>query len=122
MALASPAVRLGALRADGIAPSVFALVERGATRLPALVAELDGEVELLFSEGFAPVRIVFGAGEVLVEDGEAADPDLVISGALPDFVHLTTAPLVAGAPSPFSRRGWSALARVANGRVRIDGD
>jgi len=118
----SPPVRLGALADDGIAPSIYALVLRGVQRRPEVAAGARGEVELRFAEGYAPIRISFGDGEVVVEDGASPDPDLVVSGALPDVVHLTTAPLVGGVPNPVNARGRSALARMARGRVRVDGD
>src|ERR1700738_5201958 len=63
-----PPVRLGALVDDGIAPSVYALVERGATRRPDLARAARGVVELRFDEDLAAVRIHFGEREILVED------------------------------------------------------
>jgi hypothetical protein len=59
---------------------------------------------------------------VVVEDGPAHSPDLLVTGRLPDIVALTTAPLLGGWPNPALRRGRAALARLANGRVRIAGD
>jgi hypothetical protein len=74
----------------------------------------------------APVRVTFSEGQVLVEDGDGGSggwqPDLVISGSLPDVAHLAAAPQVAGIPKPTNRRGRAALARVAGGRVRISGN
>ena len=117
-----PTVRLGELAEDGIAPSIFALVEHGVSKRPALAAETAGRVELRFTEGYPPVRIDFDGGEILVEDGGTGAPDLTISGSMPDIVHLTATPLVGGVPSPTSGRGRAALARMARGRVRIEGD
>lgn len=118
----APAVRLGAVSDDGIAASIYALVDRGASRRPEVLAEIRGEVELRFAEEIAPVRLRFEADGVLVEDGPAADPDLVVSGRLPHIVAVTTAPLFGGVPNPFARRGRGALARVVDGRVRLQGD
>ena len=118
----APEVRLGITSDDGIAASIFALVERGAARRPALAMEMRGRVELRFEEGVAPVRLVFEGGVVIVEDGALEDPDLRISGRLPHVVALTVAPLVGGVPNPATGRGRSALAKVAGGHVRLEGD
>jgi hypothetical protein len=118
----APTVRLGATAHDGIAASIYALVERGISRRPQLGREIRGEVELRFEEDVAPVRMLFAEDAVTVEDGPAGDPDLVISGRLPHVVALTTAPLVGGVPNPIARRGRAALGQVAAGRVRISGN
>ena len=118
----APSVRLGATAHDGIAASIYALVERGISRRPQLCREIRGEVELRFEEDVAPVRMVFSVDAVTVEDGPAAEPDLVISGRLPHVVALTTAPLVGGVPNPIARRGRVALGQVAAGRVKVSGN
>lgn len=121
----APQVRLGAIREGGIAPSVFALVERGAGLRPAAARALAGRVALLvFDEGYAPTRIAFEREQIVVED--AADdsgphPDVVISGPLPEIVGITAAPLVGGVPKLTTRAGRAALGSVASGRVRIQG-
>ena len=119
-------VSLGHTAANGISASMFGLLDRGATKRPRLARELRGRVEFRFKEGFAPVRVTFSEGQVLVEDGDGGSggwqPDLVISGSLPDVAHLAAAPQVAGIPKPTNRRGRAALARVAGGRVRISGN
>jgi hypothetical protein len=117
-----PRVRLGELAENGIAPSIFALVEHGVDKRPELAARIVGEVELRFAEGYPPVRIGFGGLDILVEDGGDGVPDLVVSGSMPDIVHLTATPLVGGVPSPATGRGRAALARMARGRVKIEGD
>lgn len=109
--------RLGHLSPDGIAPAVLVLVERGLERRPRAVAGVIGEVELRFHEGYAPVRMVFSEGEVIVEDGGAVDPDLVVTGSLPDIIHLAVVPSFGGVP-----RSWRALGALATGRVRLDGE
>ena len=119
---APPDVRLGATSDDGIAASIFALVERGAARRPELVKEMRGRIELRFAEDLAPVRLVFENGVVVVEDGAWDAPDLRISGRLPHVVALTVAPLVGGVPNPATVRGRSALAKLAGGAVRVEGD
>lgn len=120
-----PRVRLGYIHPNGIAPSLYALIERGAARRPKVVAGMRGVVELRFKENFATVRVEFGEADVRVEDAaqdESRDkPDLVIHGSLPDVVQLAAAPLVGGVPMPTHRRGRAALARVAGGRVKIEG-
>ena len=118
----SPEVRLGATADDGIAASIFVLVERGAARRPALAMEMSGRIELRFEEGLAPVRLVFEEGAVVVEDGAWEAPDLRVTGRLPHVVALTVAPLVGGVPNPATVRGRSALAKVAAGHVRVEGD
>lgn len=54
---------------------------------------------------------------------------LVISGSMPDIVHFLTVPHLSGfgarlggVPDPRAPRGRVALARVASGRVKIEGD
>jgi ubiquinone biosynthesis protein UbiJ len=121
-----PELHLGPQADDGIAPSVFALVERGANRRPALAREARGVVELRFSEDLAAVRISFGGGEILVEDvSSAADAepvDLVVSGRLPDIIRLSNAPTMVGVPSPVDARGRAVLGQLARGRLKIEGD
>lgn len=125
----TPPVRLGELHEDGIAPSVFVLLERGVGLRPAMARDTRGIVELRFAEGFAPVRIEFGEREIVVADVAPLEPpvhgpppDLVVSGRLPDVIKLTTAPMVAGLPNPIDRRGRAALGQLARGRVQISGD
>jgi len=117
----APEVRLGSLVEGGLAPAILAIVERGVNRRPERARALKVEVELRMDEGYPPVRIVFGAEGVLVEDGAAQDPALRISGSLPDLVALLVTPLVGGVPSPMNPRGRAALGMLASGRVRIQG-
>lgn len=114
-------VRLGTTHPNGIAPSIYALVDRGAMLRPALLVAMRGLVELHFEADLEPVRIEFDADQALVEDGVWDRADVVIAGPLPDIVALTTVPLVAGMPNPVARRGRVALAGIARGRVRISG-
>lgn len=116
-----PEVRLGALQEDGLAPAVMAIVDRGIRRRPDLARALRAEVELAFQEGHPPVRIVFEAGVVVVEDGPAHNPDVRIDGRLGDHIALMVAPVVGGVPSVFDARGRAALGLVVSGRVRIQG-
>jgi hypothetical protein len=115
-------VRLGPLAEDGLAPALFAIVDRGVRRRPALAETIrDVEVELNFEDGHPPVRIVFGDRHVLVQDGPARQPDLRITGTLSNLNKLMVAPLLGGLPSPISAHGRAALGMVAFGRVRISG-
>jgi hypothetical protein len=111
---------------DGVAPSIFGLVERGAARDPGLIDEMRGRVVFRFSEEFSPLRIAFMPRSVVVEDGDLRKPDLVVAGRLPDIVHFATVPTLRGrfhgVPDPRRHRGRRALGRLASGRVRIDGD
>jgi hypothetical protein len=119
-------VRLGRMVEDGVAPSIFGLVERGIAREPELAALMRGRVVFRFAEDFSPLRITFKPRTVVVEDGDARKPDLVIEGSLPDIVHFATVPTLRGrlhgVPDPRQPRGRQALRRLANGRVRIEGD
>lgn len=130
-----PEVRLGELAVNGISAAMFGLIERGAHKRPRIAKSVRGTVELRFKEDFAPVRVVFSARDVLIEDvvehpeeapktrrKRATPADLVITGALPDIVQLASAPLFGGVPTPTNARGRAALARVAGGRVRIEGN
>jgi hypothetical protein len=114
-------VRLGALAAESIAPGIYALVERGVRRRPELARAMAGEVVLRFDEGYAPVRLVFAADGVLVEDGEGERPDCEVCASLPDLIALTVAPTVGGLPNPLAPRGRAALGRLATGRVQVIG-
>jgi hypothetical protein len=111
---------------DGVAPSIFGLIERGIAREPELAAQMRGRVLFRFAEDFSPLRIQFRPRSVVVEDGESRKPDLVISGRLPDIVHFATVPTLRGrlhgVPDPRRARGRRALGSIARGRVRIEGD
>lgn len=119
-------VRLGRMVEDGVAPSIFGLVERGIAREPELAAGMRGRVVFRFREDFSPLRVSFRARTVLVEDGDLRKPDLVIAGSMPDIVHFATVPVLGGPlrglPDPRAPRGRAALGRLASGRVQIEGD
>lgn len=119
-------VRLGRLVEDGVAPSIWGLLELGVERRPEIVAEMRGRVVFRFSEEFSPLRIAFKPKTVVIEDGDLRKPDAVIAGTLPDIVHFLTVPMLGGrlggVPDPRAPRGRAALARVASGRVKIEGD
>jgi len=122
----APSVRLGRMVEDGVAPSIFGLIERGIAREPELANQMRGRVVFRFSEDFSPLRIQFRPRSVVVEDGDSRKPDLVISGRLPDIVHFATVPTLKGrlhgVPDPRRPLGRRALGRLARGRVRIEGD
>jgi len=119
-------VRLGRMVEDGVAPSIFGLIERGIAREPSLAGEMRGRVVFRFAEDFSPLRITFKARSVVIEDGDSRKPDLVIEGSLPDIVHFATVPTLRGrlhgVPDPRQPRGRKALRRLADGRVRIEGN
>lgn len=122
----APRVRLGRMVEDGVAPGIFGLIERGIARETGLAAEMRGRVVFRFAEDFSPLRITFRPRSVVVEDGDARKPDLVIEGSLPDIVHFATVPTLRGrlhgVPDPRQPRGRKALRRLADGRVRIEGN
>jgi len=111
---------------DGVAPSIFGLIERGIAREPELAAHMQGRVVFRFTEDFSPLRIHFKPRSVVIEDGDSRKPDLVISGRLPDIVHFATVPTLKGrlhgVPDPRQPRGRRALGRIASGRVRVEGN
>lgn len=121
MASKTPIVELGRLQVGGVAPAIMAIVDRAASRRPDVVCGLRAEIELSIAEPYPPVRIVFGGDTVLVEDGPALEPDLRISGTLPDLVSLMVAPLLGGVPNPIERRGRAVLGMLAQRRVRLEG-
>jgi hypothetical protein len=112
---------LGQLAEGGVAPAIMAIVDRGVKQRPALSNNLRAEIELNMGDGYPPVRIVFGDEAVLVEDAPGEEPDLRVSGRLPDLVSLMVAPLVGGLPNPIDRRGRAVLGMVALRRVRVQG-
>lgn len=122
MAGRAPAIRLGATSTEGVAPTLYALLERGVRRRPQLAEEMDGRVDLHFVEEIAPVRMAFCGDEITVEDGEWDDADLRVSGRLPHIVHLTTTPKLGGMPNPARAGGRTALARLSRGEIRLSGD
>ena len=67
------------------------------------------------------MTISFEEGEIMVEDGPAAQAALVVTGRLADVVLLTSVPLVRGVPRPTNARGRRALKRLADKSVRMDG-
>jgi hypothetical protein len=122
----APTIRLGRMVEDGVAPSIFGLIERGVARQPDLASQMRGRVVFSFAEDFSPLRIHFKPRSVVVEDGDSRKPDLVITGRLPDIVHFATVPTLQGrlhgVPDPRRPRGRRALSRIASGRVRVEGD
>jgi hypothetical protein len=119
----APAVRLGRVAQNGIAPALFALVERGVDRNPGAASALRGRAELRFAEGYPPVVVASEGTGLLVEDVEPGErvADLVVTGSLPDVLSLASAPQAGGLPKLTSRQGRAALATVARRRVRIVG-
>ena len=119
----TPEVKLGQTVSNGIAPSMFALLDRGVARRPDLATELRGKVVIRFKDEIAPVRISFGRRVIRVEDGDLRSPDLTVTGALPHIVQLTITPMGRfGIPDFRDSRGRAAILRVAFGRVRLGGD
>ena len=121
MAMKTPQVELGDVTEGGVAPAIMAIVDRGVAERPELAETLQAEIELNIEEGYPPVRIVFDEGRVVVEDGGSAEPDLRVSGTLPDLVSLMVAPLVGGVPNPMAAKGRAALGMVAQRRVKVEG-
>jgi ubiquinone biosynthesis protein UbiJ len=117
-----PALKLGERHAEGIAASIYALLERGIQQRPELARDMRGHVELRFEEDIEPVRIAFEETEIHVADGGWDESDLVITGRLPHIVHLSTAPTLGGLPNPARRDGRIALSRLRRGDLRIEGD
>lgn len=120
----SPLVCLGDVCDDSIAVSIYVLVRHGVERRPELAAALRGRVRMRFADGYAPVRIAFRGDEIEVADETAGSDrgfDLELSGRLGDVSALIATPLAAGLPNPATRRGRQAIARLADGRVDIDG-
>jgi hypothetical protein len=119
----TPEVRLGQTVSNGIAPSMFALIDRGVGRRPDLARELYGKVVIRFREEISPVRINFKRRSIQIEDGDLRKPDLVVTGSLPHVVQLTITPMSYGLiPNLRRAHGRAALLRVATGRVRMRGD
>ena len=119
-----PVVRLGHIADDSIAPSVYVLLRSGAERRPELAAAMRGAIQLRFEQGYAPVRLEFAGTVIDVMDDDGDEDracDLVLTGRLADVNALIVAPLAGGLPKPTTRRGRSALARLADGRVDFDG-
>jgi len=106
----------------GIAPSIYALVERGVLKRPEQAAAVRGRVQLRFRDAFPPVAMVFAEDGIEVFDGDAGRANLTLTAGLADLVLLTTAPLRMGMPSPASARGRAVLQRMATGQIKLSGD
>jgi len=120
----APEVILGTLSDDSVAPAIFGLVRGGAAARPELAAQMRGSIVLRFAEDYPGVRIDFRGDEIEVGDeigGEDRAIDLLVSGRMGDINALIAAPLAGGLPRPTSPRGRKALARLADGRVDLDG-
>jgi len=117
----TPSVELGTVVEGGLAPAIFAIVDRGVKVRPELAIGLLAEIELNLGDSYPAVRVLFGNPTVLVEDRPADAPDLRITGELHDLVGLMVAPLVRGVPNPIDRRGRAALQMIAQRRVRVEG-
>ncbi len=122
--MSGPHVRLGELADDSIAATVFALVRAGAQNKPEMAVALRGTIVLRFEEGYPAVRMDFCGDEIIVGDDVAGDDravDLIVSGRMGDINALIASPLTGGLPKPTTPRGRKALARLADGRVEMDG-
>ena len=119
---APPAVRLGATLRGGLAPSIYALVERGALKRPEQAGAVRGRVQLRFRDEYPPVAMHFSEDGIEVFDGEAERPNLTVTAGLANVVLLTTAPLRMGMPSPANARGRAVLQKMARGEIRLKGD
>ena len=111
-------VILGNLGDGSVAAAVYAIVDRAVAKRPEVATELAGrDVRFELGEGCWPVRVRFGRHEIHVGDDDDSGPvDLVVHGTLPDLQTLLVAPLTKGVP-----RSRAALARLADGRVSLDG-
>jgi hypothetical protein len=115
-------VRLGRTSRDGVAPSMFVWVERGVGLRPEVAREIRGQVTFRWAEEIAPLSVHFAGSAIDVFDGDLRNPDLAVSGRLPDIVHMATAPLLLGIPNPASRHGLAAILGLYRGRVMLEGD
>jgi hypothetical protein len=118
----APALRLGRTLRGGLAPSIYALVERGVLKRPEQAAMVNGRVQLHFGDSYPPVAMDFTHGRIEVFDGEVDRPNLTVGANLADVVLLTTAPLRMGMPSPVNARGRAVLQKMARGQIRLRGD
>jgi len=115
-------VRLGRTSRDGVAPSLYVWVERGVRLRPAVARDLQGRAVFRFSEEISPLAVHFRREAIDVFDGDLSNPDLAVSGRLPDIVHIATAPTLLGIPNPASRHGLAAILGLYRGRVTLEGD
>jgi len=106
-----------------MSPVIYALVERGVLLRPALAVELRGSILMRLGDPYKPVRVELCEGEIEVGDCEDDDRahDLVIDGALHDFIALIGSPLTGGLPRPTTAMGRAAFARLVDGRVQLSG-
>ena len=101
---------------------MFVWVERGVGLRPEVAREMRGRVTFRWTEEIAPLSVHFAGTAIDVFDGDLRNPDLTVSGRLPDVVHMATAPLLLGIPNPASRHGLAAILGLYRGRVTLDGD
>ena len=116
-----PRLVLGNLVDGGLAPAVYVGLDRGLLKRPEAVRGLRAEVELRTTDDYPPVRVVFGDDVILVEDGDAESPDLVVKGSIADLVHLFATPTIGMMPDPTDRRGRAAIGMMLSGSVSAEG-
>lgn len=122
--MGAPVVRLGHVSDDSVAANICVIVAHGVGHRPALAASISASVILRFEDGYSPVRIDFRGDEIEVGDdidGDDRAHDLEVAGRMGDVTALIAAPLASGLPKPTSRPGRAALARLADGRVELNG-
>jgi hypothetical protein len=120
----APVVRLGHVAEDSVAANLYVIVDHGVRHRPEMAASMQASVVIRFVEGYAPVRLDFRGDEVIVgDDPDGADRahDLEIVGRMGDITALIASPLTGGLPKPTTRTGRAALARLADGRVELNG-
>ena len=119
-----PPVLMGRQADDSVAISVYVLVRHGVQQRPQLAGEMLGRVRLRLDEDYPAVIVDFRGDEIEVAD-EPDEPgcgcDLQLAGRLGDITALIAAPLAGGLPNPTTRNGRRAIARLADGRVELDG-
>ena len=101
-------------------PCLGCLLRHGRLLSPA--REIHGRVTFRWDEEIAPLSVHFAGDAIDVFDGDLRNPDLAVSGRLPDIVHMATAPLLLGIPNPASRHGLAAILGLYRGRVTLKGD
>src|SRR4051812_38129260 len=122
--MGAPVVRLGHVSEDSVAANLYVIVAHGVGHRPDLAASMQASVVIRFEEDYAPVRIDFRGDEIEVGDDVGGDDlphDLEIVGRMGDVTALIAAPLTGGLPKPTTRAGGAALARLADGRVELNG-
>lgn len=109
---------------NGLAQMLAGLVEANAAAdadCARLLAGTRGVVQLDVADAGVTVGLKFVPGALTVTSGPVAGADLRVTTDADALMGLSTVPLRAGLPDPFTAAGRDVLRMLATGRLRVRG-